>query len=89
MISLQDCIGLCGLTQDEVDAIAEHEHVPDVVAAALASYLNRTPQGLEKVRDMIIDDIRMARADIDPARKAHLLHTLHHFLRAHPDVPLR
>lgn len=89
MISLQDCIGLCGLTQEEVDAIAEHEHVPDMVASAIASYLNHAPHGLEKVRDMIVDDIRIARADSDAPRAAHLLHTLHHFLRAHPDVPLR
>lgn len=89
MISLQDCIGLCGLTQEEVDAIADHEHVPEMVAAALASYLNRSPQGLEKVRDMIVDDIRIAREQSDPQRASHLLHTLHHFLRAHPEVTLR
>ena len=27
MISLDDCIALCGLTEDEVLAIAEHEHI--------------------------------------------------------------
>lgn len=89
MISLQDCIGLCGLTQEEVDAIAEHEHVPDMVAAAIASYLNHAPHGLEKVRDMIVDDIKSAHREEDRERASHLLHTLHHFLRAHPDVPLR
>ena len=89
MISLQDCIGLCGLTQEEVDAIADHEHVPDVVAAAIASYLIHAPHGLEKVRDMIVDDIRIARDEDDTPRAVNLLHTLHHFLRAHPDVPLR
>ena len=89
MISLQDCIGLCGLTQEEVDAIADHEHVPDVVAAAIASYLSHAPHGLEKVRDMIVDDIRLAPREDDRERASHLLHTLHHFLRAHPEVPLR
>ena len=28
MITLEDCIGLCGLTEEEVLAIAEHEHSP-------------------------------------------------------------
>jgi hypothetical protein len=28
MISLEDCIGLCGLDEDEVFAISEHEHIP-------------------------------------------------------------
>ena len=39
MISLEDCIGLCGLTEVEVLALAEHEHVPEIVAAALAQHL--------------------------------------------------
>ena len=38
MISLEDCIALCGFEQ-EVLAIAEHEHVPEVAAAAMARYL--------------------------------------------------
>jgi hypothetical protein len=27
MISLEDCVGLSGLTEEEVLAIAEHEHI--------------------------------------------------------------
>ena len=89
MISLQDCIGLCGLSEEDVHAIAEHDNVPDVVAAAYASYLSHTPHGLETVRDMIVDDIRAAQAKGDTAHTTSLLHTLHHFLRAHPEVPVR
>ena len=89
MISLQDCIGMCGLSEEDVRAIAEHDGVPDIVAAAYASYLCHAPHGLEKVRDTIVDDIRAAQAKHDRAHTASLLHTLHHFLRAHPEVPLR
>ena len=39
MITLLDCIDLCGLDEDEVAAISEHEHVPEIAATALASYL--------------------------------------------------
>jgi hypothetical protein len=39
MITLGDCVALCGLTEEEVLAIAEHEHVPEIAAAALAEYL--------------------------------------------------
>jgi hypothetical protein len=35
MISLHDCIALCGLNEQEVMAIAEHEHAPEIVAAAM------------------------------------------------------
>jgi hypothetical protein len=36
IISLEDCIAICGLEAIEVQAIAEHEHIPEISAAALA-----------------------------------------------------
>jgi hypothetical protein len=33
MISLEDCIGLCGLDEEQVAAISEHEHIPAIAAA--------------------------------------------------------
>jgi hypothetical protein len=39
MITLEDCVALCGLTEEEVLAIAEHELMPEIAAAALAAYL--------------------------------------------------
>ena len=36
MITLEDCIGMCGLTEE---AIAEHEHLPEVAATALAHHV--------------------------------------------------
>jgi hypothetical protein len=39
MITLKDCVGFCGLTEEEVLAIAEHEHLPEIAATALAQYL--------------------------------------------------
>ena len=37
MVTLEDCIALCGLTEQEVQAIGEHEHVPAIAAAAMAT----------------------------------------------------
>jgi hypothetical protein len=48
MITLEDCIGLSGLTEEEVLALAEHEHLPEICAAALAQYLLSQEQGSEK-----------------------------------------
>jgi hypothetical protein len=39
MIKLEDCIALCDLTEAQVLAIAEHEHLPEIAATALAQYL--------------------------------------------------
>jgi hypothetical protein len=54
-ITLQDCIAMCGLTEEEVLAIAEHEHQPEIVGTALASYLLGQEHGTEKIRDMIVE----------------------------------
>ena len=45
MISIEDCIALSGLSREEVDAIGEHEHMPEAAASALASYLLNRPGG--------------------------------------------
>jgi hypothetical protein len=86
MITLEDCVAFCGLTKEEVRAIAEHEHVPEVVACSLAEYLLNQEHGPEKIRDMIIDDVRAAQARGDLAHVRTLLHVLHHFLKAHPEA---
>ena len=86
MITLEDCIALCGLEPDEVAAISEHEHIPEAAAAALANYLLNQSGGAERIRAMIIDDIHAA---LDQGRVRHaseLFSALRHFLREHPDA---
>ena len=86
MISLEDCVGLSGLTEEEVLAIAEHEHIPEIAASALGQYLSRQERGIEQIRDMIVQDIRQAQQGQDKQHVAVLLHVLHHFLKAHPEA---
>ena len=40
-----DCLELCELSEEEVRAIAEHEHIPEVVALELGDYLIGGPDG--------------------------------------------
>ena len=84
MISIEDCIGLSGLTREEVDAIAEHEHIPEAAATALGAYLMHKEHGVEVVRDMIRDDIRTALEHGNRQHAADLLATLRTFLHDHP-----
>ena len=86
MITLEDCVSFCGLTEEEVLAIAEHEHLPEIAATALAQYLLSQTQGAKKVRDMIVDDIRCAQVARDKGKVLTLLHVLHHFLKTHPEA---
>lgn len=86
MISLEDCVAMCGLTEEQVLAIAEHEQLPEIEAAALAQYLLRGESGTRRIRDMIVDDIRAAQRANDRPRVLSLLHVLHHFLRQRPEA---
>jgi hypothetical protein len=86
MISLEDCIGLCGLDRDQIAAISEHEHIPDIAATALASYLLAQPHGGEIIRKMIIDDIHGALNEGRMRHAAELFMALRHFLEQNPDA---
>jgi hypothetical protein len=86
VIRLEDCIALSGLTEAQVLAIAEHEHLPEIAATALAQYLSKQEHGTEKIRDMMVDDIRQAQQRHDRAHVVTLLHVLHHFLKSHPEA---
>jgi hypothetical protein len=86
LISLEDCLALCGLTKDEVLAVAEHEHIPDITAAALGQCLLNQPNGCNTIRDMIAEDIRLARKRGEVRHANELAATLQQFVRSHPEV---
>jgi hypothetical protein len=73
------------LTEEQVLAIAEHEHLPEIAAAALAQDLLNQQLGKKKIRDMIVDDIRTAQQRRDKDHVLKLLHVLHHFLKSYPE----
>ena len=72
MLTYEDCLGLCGLTAEEIAAIARHEHLPEIVALELGAHLARSPQGRRKIRNMIEDDIVVARNRGDSTEVAQL-----------------
>jgi len=86
MITLEDCIAMCDLSEEEVLAIAEHEHIPEIAAAALAQYLLYQDHGAERIRDMLRDDIRAALARHDRGHARELFMALRHFLATHPEA---
>ena len=86
MISRDDCIGLCGLDEAEVQALAEHEHVPEIVAAALAQHLLGQSDGCRTIGAMIADDVSWAFARGDRQHAEVLKTTLRRFVDAHPEA---
>lgn len=86
MLDIDSCIALCGLTREEVEAIAEHEHVPDIVAAEIGTYLVCNEEGVQRIRAMIVDDIAEAQRHGNHKHAAVLKLTLKHFCEHHPEL---
>ena len=84
MISYEDCAAMCGLDMEEIEAIAEHEHVPELAAAALGSYLLHKAGGEAEIRRMLVEDIRAALAQDRLGHATELLMALRHFMIEHP-----
>ena len=45
MLSIQDVLDYCDLDSGEIEAIAEHEHIPLTLAAEMSESLLCTPEG--------------------------------------------
>ena len=86
MLTLEECIALSELTEDEVLAIAEHEHIPQMAAVELGNYLVASPDGQVRIRRMILDDIQAARDHGDRHHAATLKMVLKHFVDTHAGV---
>ena len=82
-LSLEDCIALCDLSEEEVLAVAEHEHIPEIAAAELGNYLLRTPDGELCLKAMICDDIIAARTRGDRQHEQALRQMVRNFVLQH------
>ena len=45
MLSYSDCVGLSELTPEEIAVIAQHEHLPDIVALEIGGCPSRDRAG--------------------------------------------
>lgn len=89
MLTLDDCIALCDLREEEIEAIMEHEQVPEIVAVEMAQYLVQRPDGARCLKRIILDDIEAAEARGDEAHAWKLRMVLRHFIRSHPELAER
>ena len=83
MLTLQDCIELSELSEDEILAIAEHEHIPEMLAAEMGNYLVHSPSGEKRIKHMIVDDIDLAREHGNLKHAAMLKRVLKHYVAEH------
>jgi hypothetical protein len=86
MVTVEDCRGMSELTEEEVELIAAHEHLPDILAIGLGATLIHTEKGKAKLRHWIHDEIQAARQSGERLRVAKLKLVLQHFCECHPDA---
>lgn len=84
MLTLEECIGMSGLTEDEIAVVAEHQRVPHIVAAQMGHALLATPKGVYKLRGFIVDLLESAEAARRRDRAKHLDRVLTRFNARHP-----
>lgn len=84
MLTLQECLEFTELTEDEIHAIAEHEHVPEIVAAELGDCLLRSEEGICLIRRFMLDDIATAQFHGQKGKANRLHQVLAHFNETHP-----
>ena len=89
MLTYQDCVELSDLTEEEIEAIAEHEHLPEMAALEMGSYLVHTPAGIPMIKRIILDDIEQARRHGHSDKALKLKLVLKHFVDTHPDSPAK
>ena len=83
MLTLEDCIAFSELTEEEIEAIAEHDHLPEIIATELGWCLVHSPVGCDCIVAMIRDDIKAAQLHSDRVHAAKLKLVLKHFIAEH------
>jgi hypothetical protein len=87
-LTIEDVIALSGLTEEEIDAIAQHEHLTEIAAAELGTYLVHSDDGIPMIKRMILDDIEEAERHGDADEALKLKAVLKHFIDTHPHAEM-
>lgn len=85
MLTYEECLEMSELDEQEIDAIAEHEHLDPMIAIALGHYLI-THNGEARIKRIILDDIEAAKRGKNLQRVAVLNATLLAFMKQHPEA---
>lgn len=87
MLTFKECLQFCELTEDEVEAISEHERVPEIVALELGQTLLKSQSGIAEIKRFIREDIARAKVHGQEAKAAHFEDVYRHFEATHPTLP--
>ena len=60
MLTVQECVDMSELGNEAIRAIAEHEHIPEVVAAELGQQLLKATGGIAEIRRFMQENLELA-----------------------------
>jgi hypothetical protein len=60
LLTVQECVDMSELSNQTIRAIAEHEHIPEVVAAELGHALLKSNGGTAKIRRILEENVELA-----------------------------
>ena len=86
MLTYQDYLELSDLTEEEIEAIAQHEHRPEMAALDLGRYLVHSAEGVPMIKRIILDDIEDARQRGHTEKVLKLKLVLKQFVDTHSDT---
>ncbi|HMT79771.1 MAG TPA: hypothetical protein PKD66_05335 [Azonexus sp.] len=84
MLSIQDVLDYCDLDRGEIEAIAEHEHIPLTIAAEMSEALLCTPDGVCRLHSMIVENMQQALEAGQFQHVQDLANIYQHLQRTHP-----
>ena len=84
MLTYEDCLAFCELSEEEIAAISEHELIPEIVAIEMGEYLVHTDDGERRISRMILEDIEKHNLRNDNEGVERLQQILRHFIVTHP-----
>ena len=60
LLTVQECVDMSELSNEAIRAIAEHKHVPEVVAAELGQEMLKSTGGIAEIQRILEEDLELA-----------------------------
>jgi hypothetical protein len=60
MLTVQECVDMSELSNETIRAIAEHEHIPEVVAAEVGQELLKATGGIAEIHRILEENLELA-----------------------------
>ncbi len=69
LLYLQDVFDFCGLSEQEIRALAKHEHISQVSAAAFGSSILESKEGRADIKRFMREDVEDAKSHRPSGRR--------------------